>query len=39
MMNCAHPLARTIAPLITRPFSFAQTMALPALDAPTRTIP
>lgn len=39
MMNCAHPLASTIAPLITRPFSFAQTMALPSLDAPTRTIP
>lgn len=39
MMNCAHPLAGTIAPLVTRPFSFAQTMALPALDAPTRIIP
>ncbi len=39
MMNCAHPLASTIAPLVTRPFSFAQTMALPPLTAPTRTIP
>ena len=32
----AHPDAGTIAPLQTRPFSFADCLALPGYDAPTK---
>ncbi len=39
MMNPLHPDAARIAPLITRPFSFADCLALPAHDAPTKALP
>jgi RES domain-containing protein len=39
MMNPAHPDAAHLPPLTTRPFSFADCLALPAYDAPTKAIP
>jgi RES domain-containing protein len=39
MMNPAHPDAAQLSPLTTRPFSFADCLALPAYDAPTKAIP
>ncbi len=39
MMNPRHPDAARIVPLTTRPFSFADCLALPAYDAPTKDHP
>ncbi|MEY2925526.1 MAG: hypothetical protein RL367_3 [Pseudomonadota bacterium] len=38
MMNPLHPDAVRVKPLTTRPFSFADCLALPAPDAPTREL-
>ncbi len=39
MMNPRHPDAATLPPLITRPFSFADCLALPRYDAATKSLP
>jgi RES domain-containing protein len=39
MMNPHHPDAAAIKPLTTRPFSFADCLALPAYDQPTKDLP
>jgi hypothetical protein len=39
MMNPLHPDAARIKPLTTRPFSFADCLALPDYDAPTKQLP
>jgi RES domain-containing protein len=38
MMNPLHPDAAQIKPLTTRPFSFADCLALPGYDAPTKQL-
>jgi RES domain-containing protein len=39
MMNPRHPDAISIKPLVTRPFSFSDCLALPAYDDPTKVLP
>ncbi len=39
MMNPHHPDAAAIMPLTTRPFSFADCLALPEYDQPTKDLP
>lgn len=38
MMNPLHEDAKTIKPLVTRPFSFHDCLALPGYDAPTKPL-
>ena len=38
MMNPRHPAAASIPPLVTRRFSFADCLALPGYDAPTKQL-